>query len=433
MASEKIAYKIADINLAGSGRTAITLTEGEMPGLMNLRRKYAASKPLLGARIAGCLHVTKETAVLVETLLELGAKVQWCGSNNFSTQDNVAAALVKTGIAVYAWKGETDEEFVWCMEQTLVFPDGQPLNMIMDDGGNLSKLVHTKHTQHLSGLIGISEETASGELVIKNLMTSGKLRTPVISVNSSVIKGKFENLYGCRESVVDAVRRATDIMLAGKVVVVVGFGDAGKGCAAAFDHFGSRVIICEVDPINAMQASMEGYEVTTMADACQRGRIFVTATGGKNVITSEHFLQMKEDAIVCNMGHFDNEIDWRWLEANAKADPIKTGVMRYTLASGRHILLLGAGSPVNLVCASGCPSFVMSNVFSTQVLAQIELYTKKDQYSVGLHSLPKKLDEEVAASHLDKLGIKLTKLTEEQSSYLGIPQDGPFKPDHYRY
>ncbi|XP_077993559.1 adenosylhomocysteinase-like [Glandiceps talaboti] len=429
----QVPHKVADLTLAGSGQMMIHMAESEMPGLMNLRKQHGSTKPLKGARIAGCLHVTKETAVLIGTLVELGAQVQWCSSNNFSTQDNVAAALVKSGIPVYAWKGETDEEFVWCMRQTLVFSDGQPLNMLMDDGGNLSKLVHTDYSQYLAGLKGISEETYSGELILRKMLVDGKLKVPVISVNTSVVKGKFENLYGCRESVVDAVKRATDIMLAGKVVVVVGFGDVGKGCAFAFKNFGSRVIISEIDPINALQAAMEGYEVTTMEEACKEGRIFVTATGDCNVITSQHFLHMKEDAIVCNMGHYDNEIDRHWLEENAKADSIKTGVVRYTLSNGRHIILLGAGGPVNLACASGCPSFVMSNVFSTQILAQIELFTKEGKYEIGVHSLPKKLDEEVARNHLERIGIKLTQLSEDQAGYLAIPTNGPFKPNHYRY
>ncbi|XP_077996272.1 adenosylhomocysteinase-like [Glandiceps talaboti] len=433
MAKTQVPHKVAELTLAGSGQMMIHMAESEMPGLMNLRKQHRSTKPLKGARIAGCLHVTKETAVLIGTLVELGAQVQWCGCNNFSTQDNVAAALVKSGIPVYAWKGETDEEFVWCMRQTLVFSDGQPLNMLIDCGGPLSKLVHTDYPQYLSGLKGISEETYSGELILRKMLVDGKLKVPVISVDTSVVKGKFEHLYGCRESVVDGIKRATDIMLAGKVVVVVGFGDVGKGCATAFKHFGSRVIISEIDPINALQAAMEGYEVTTMEEACKEGRIFVTATGDCNVITSQHFLHMKEDAIVCNMGHYDKEIDRHWLEENAKADSIKKGAIRYTLSNGRHLILLGAGTPVNLACASGCPSFVMSNVFSIQILAQIELFTMEGKYEIGVHSLPKKLDEEVARNHLERLGIKLTQLSEDQAEYLAIPTNGPFKPDHYRY
>ncbi|XP_002739224.1 adenosylhomocysteinase-like [Saccoglossus kowalevskii] len=429
----KPAHKIADINLAEAGRMVISLAENEMPGLLKMREKYGTSKPLDGARIAGCLHVTKETAVLIETLLVLGAKVQWCSSNIFSTQDHVAAELVKCGIPIYAWKGETDEEFVWCMQQTLVFQDGQALNMILDDGCNLTQLVYHKYPQYLSGIIGITEETSSGEIILTKMFNARELKTPCINVNSSAVKAKFEKIYGCRESVIDGIRRATDVMLAGKVVVVSGFGDVGKGCASAFKMFGSRVIITEVDPINALQASMEGYEVTTLIEACKEGQVFVTATGGRKILTSNHFLNMREDAIVCNMGHFRHEIDCDWLNENATTDRIKAGVSRYTLSNGRHILFLGAGSPVNLACASGCPSFVMSNVFAAQVLAQIELFNNKAKYSIGVHSLPKKRDEEVAFSHLEKLGIKLTHLTVEQAEYLGIPQNGPYKPNHYRY
>jgi len=430
----KVPYKVADISLADWGRKALTLAENEMPGLMYLRQKYGPSKPLKGARIAGCLHMTVQTAVLIETLLELGADVTWSSCNIFSTQDHAAAAIAARGVPVYAWKGETDEEYVWCIEQTIVFPDGQPLNMILDDGGDLTNLVHEKYPQHLSGIKGLSEETTTGVHNLYKMFKADKLKVPAINVNDSVTKSKFDNLYGCRESLVDGIKRATDVMLAGKVACVAGYGDVGKGSAQSLRGFGCRVIVTEVDPINALQAAMEGYEVTTVEDCVSKCNIFVTTTGCKDILTGKHFMQMKNDAIVCNIGHFDCEIQVKWLEENCKLKTnIKPQVDRYTLQNGKNIILLAEGRLVNLGCAMGHPSFVMSNSFSNQVLAQIELWTKTENYKVGVYMLPKTLDEEVAASHLDALDIKLTKLSTEQSDYLGIPVEGPYKPDHYRY
>lgn len=425
-------FKVADLSLADFGRKEIMLAENEMPGLMALRKKYGPSKPLKGARIAGCLHMTIQTAVLIETLLELGAEVQWSSCNIFSTQDHAAAAIAMRGVPVFAWKGETDEEYIWCIEQTLVFSDGQPLNMILDDGGDLTKLVHEKYPQYLSGIRGLSEETTTGVHELYKMLKAGTLKIPAINVNDSVTKSKFDNLYGCRESLTDGIKRATDIMLAGKVCVVAGFGDVGKGSAQSLRAFGARVIITEIDPINALQAAMEGYEVTTMEEACKSASVFVTTTGCRDIIRGEHFMQMKNDSIVCNIGHFDVEIDVKWLEDNAvEKVNIKPQVDRYTLSNGNHILLLAEGRLVNLGCATGHPSFVMSNSFTNQVLAQLELWNK--HYSVGVYFLPKKLDEEVAALHLDHLGVKLTKLTDTQASYLGLNSDGPYKPEHYRY
>jgi len=434
MSAEKPAYKVANIELAETGRKDIMLSENEMPGLMNLRRKYGPSQPLKGARIAGCLHMTTQTAVLIETLTALGAQVQWSSCNIFSTQDEAAAAIAKTGVPVYAWKGETDEEYLWCIEQTLVFPDGQPLNMILDDGGDLTNMVHEKFPQYLAGIKGASEETTTGVHNLYKMMEAGTLKIPAINVNDSVTKSKFDNLYGCRESLLDGIKRATEVMIAGKTAVVAGYGDVGKGCAQSLRAMGARVLITEIDPINALQASMEGYEVTTMEEACKEAMIFVTATGCKGILRPEHFEQMKDDAIVCNIGHFDCEIDVAWVKANAKSVVnIKPQVDRYELSSGNHIILLAEGRLVNLGCATGHPSFVMSNSFTNQVLAQIELWTNTDKYPLGVYVLPKKLDEEVAAAHLDKLGVKLTKLSDDQSKYLGIPSEGPFKPEHYRY
>lgn len=427
-------YKVADIGLAAWGRKCIEIAENEMPGLMQLRKTKGPSKPLKGARIAGCLHMTTQTAVLIETLTELGAEVQWSSCNIFSTQDFAAAAIAKTGVPVYAWKGETDEEYLWCIEQTLVFSDGQPLNMILDDGGDLTNLVHEKYPQYLPGIRGLSEETTTGVHNLYKMMKDGKLKIPAINVNDSVTKSKFDNLYGCRESLVDGIKRATDVMLAGKVAVVAGYGDVGKGSAQALRAFGARVIITEIDPINALQAAMAGYEVSTIEDVIGKARIFVTASGCRDIIMGEMFEQMLEDAIVCNVGHFDCELDIKWLNDNCVTkEQVKPQVDRYTLKNGRHIIVLAEGRLVNLGCAHGHPSFVMSNSFTNQVLAQIELWTKADQYKLGVHMLPKKLDEEVALAHLDHLGVKLTKLTEEQSKYLGIPREGPFKPEFYRY
>ncbi|GFR26159.1 adenosylhomocysteinase [Trichonephila clavata] len=430
----KMKFKVADISLADFGRKEIIMAENEMPGLMSLRKKYGPLKPLKGAKIAGCLHMTIQTAVLIETLLELGAEVQWSSCNIFSTQDHAAAAMAQRGVAVYAWKGETDEEYIWCIEQTLVFPDGKPLNMILDDGGDLTALVHDKYPQFLPGIRGVSEETTTGVHALYKMVKEGKLKVPAINVNDSVTKSKFDNLYGCRESLTDGIKRATDIMLAGKVCVVAGYGDVGKGSAASLRAFGARVIITEIDPINALQAAMEGYEVTTLEEACKKAQVFVTTTGCRDIIRGEHFMAMKDDSIVCNIGHFDIEIDVKWLETNAvEKINIKPQVDRYKLANGNHIILLAEGRLVNLGCATGHPSFVMSNSFTNQVMAQIELWTKPENYPVGVYVLPKKLDEEVAALHLDHLGVKLTKLTDTQASYLSLSQEGPFKPEHYRY
>ena len=429
----KLPYKVANMELAAWGRKEIELAEQEMPGLMMMRKVYGPKKPLKGARIAGCLHMTIQTAVLIETLLELGAEVQWSSCNIFSTQDHAAAAIAARGIPVYAWKGETDEEYIWCIEQTLVFSDGQPLNMILDDGGDLTNLVHDNHPQFLTGLKGITEETTTGVHNLHRRLKKGTLKVPAIDVNNSVTKSKFDNLYGCRESLVDGIKRAADIMLAGKVCVVCGYGDVGKGCCASLKAFGARVIVTEIDPINALQAAMEGYEVTTLEDCVSRAHLFVTATGCCDIISPEHLMKMREDAIVCNIGHFDCEIDSSWLKANCQKSEIKPQVDRYTLSNGRHVILLAAGRLVNLGCATGHPSFVMSNSFTNQILAQIELWTKPDQYSVGICVLPKKLDEEVAAAHLEHLGVKLTQLSLKQAEYLGVPQEGPYKPDIYRY
>lgn len=431
----RLPYKVADIGLAEWGRREIELAENEMPGLMALRRKYSASKPLRGARIAGCLHMTIQTAVLIETLRELGAAVTWSSCNIFSTQDHAAAAIAVTGVPVYAWKGMSLEDFDWCIEQTLFFPDGQPLNMILDDGGDLTAMVHQKYPELLSGIRGITEETTTGVNRLYQMHARGELRVPAINVNNSVTKSKFDNLYGCRESLADGIKRATDVMVAGKVVVIAGYGDVGKGCARSMRGLGARVIITEIDPINALQAAMEGYEVTTMEEAAPRGDIFVTATGNRDVIRGEHMRVMKHDAIVCNIGHFDLEIDMAWLNSqpDVRRTQIKPQVDRYTFPDGHSIIVLAEGRLVNLGCATGHPSFVMSTSFSNQVLAQIALWTEPEKYPLGVHVLPKKLDEEVARLHLDKLGVKLTRLTPQQAEYIGVPIDGPYKPDFYRY
>jgi len=435
MSAPKVAYKVADIKLAEWGRKAIEMAENEMPGLMMLRRVYGPKKILEGARICGCLHMTVQTAVLIETLTALGAEVTWSSCNIFSTQDHAAAAIAVTGVPVYAWKGETDEEYMWCIKQTLMFPSGKPLNMILDDGGDLTNLVHTKEFSHLlEGIKGVSEETTTGVHNLYKMLKNGELKVPSINVNDSVTKSKFDNLYGCRESLVDGIKRATDVMVAGRLCVVAGYGDVGKGSAAALRAFGARVIITEIDPINALQAAMEGYEVSTMEEACKQARLFVTTTGCKDIIKGDHMLEMPEDAIICNIGHFDCEIDTDWLNKNAQhKENIKPQVDRYTMKNGRHLILLAEGRLVNLGCAMGHPSFVMSNSFTNQVLAQIELWTKPGQYKIGVYMLPKKLDEEVALSHLEHIGVKLTKLSTDQADYLGLPLEGPFKPDHYRY
>ena len=432
----KLPCKVADMSLAEWGRKEIRLAENEMPGLMALRRKYGATKPLSGAHITGCLHMTIQTAVLIETLTELGAQVTWSSCNKFSTQDHAAAAIAETGVPVYAWKGETDEEYDWCIEQTLTFPDGKTLELIVDDGGDLTAMVHEEKFRHLlPNIRGLSEETTTGVHRLYQMHAAGELAVPAINVNDSVTKSKFDNLYGCRESLADGIKRATDIMLAGKVVVIAGYGDVGKGCAHSMRSYGARVLITEIDPICALQAAMEGFEVITMEDAAARGNIFVTTTGCRDVILTQHMEAMPNDAIVCNIGHFDLEIDVAGLEAMPKINKvnIKPLVDRYTFPDGHSILLLAEGRLVNLGCATGHPSFVMSNSFTNQVLAQIVLWTEPDNYPLGVHVLPKELDEEVARLHLDQLGVKLSKLTQAQADYLGIPTDGPFKPDHYRY
>ena len=432
---ERIHYKVKDLSLAAWGRREIILAENEMPGLMALRRKYGESKPLAGARIAGCLHMTIQTAVLIETLVELGAEVTWSSSNIFSTQDHAAAAIAEAGIPVYAWKGMTEEEFDWCIEQTLVFPDGQPLNLILDDGGDLTAMVHDRFPEYLSEIRGISEETTTGVHRLYQMFANGQLQVPSINVNDSVTKSKFDNLYGCRESLVDGIKRATDVMIAGKTAVVCGYGDVGKGSAHSLQRFGARVIVTEIDPINALQACMEGFQVMTMEEAAPIGNIFVTTTGNKDVIRGEHLEVMPNDAIVCNIGHFDTEIDVAWLNTNESLvkEEIKPQVDRYTFEDGHSVILLAEGRLVNLGCATGHPSFVMSNSFCNQVMAQIVLWTEPDKYEIGVHFLPKELDEEVARLHLDQLGAKLTVLTEEQANYIGVPVGGPFKPEHYRY
>jgi adenosylhomocysteinase len=413
-----------------------------MPGLMALREKYGRTKPLTGARIAGCLHMTIQTAVLIETLQELGAEVTWSSCNIFSTQDHAACAIAKEGVPVYAWKGMTPQEFDWCIEQTLFFPSGEPLNLILDDGGDLTAMVHNSYPELLGDIRGLSEETTTGVHRLYQMHERGELKVPAINVNDSVTKSKFDNLYGCRESLADGIKRATDIMVAGKVVVIAGYGDVGKGCAQSMRGLGARVVITEIDPIIALQAAMEGYEVTVMDDAVEEGDIFVTATGCRDVITGKHMSQMKNDAIVCNIGHFDLEIDMAWLDGEVKAGRVRKqnikpsnvgAVDKYTFADGHSIVVLAEGRLVNLGCATGHPSFVMSNSFSNQVLAQIALWTESDKFELGVHVLPKKLDEEVARLHLAKLGVKLTKLTKQQADYIGVPVDGPYKPEYYRY
>jgi adenosylhomocysteinase len=427
-------YKVKDISLADWGRKEIKIAENEMPGLMALREEYKGKKPLKGARIAGCLHMTIQTAVLIETLVDLGAEVRWSSCNIYSTQDHAAAAIAAAGIPVFAWKNETEEEYDWCIEQTIMF-NGKPLNLILDDGGDLTWIVHKKYPQHLKEIKGLSEETTTGVHRLYQAMEKGELKIPAINVNDAVTKSKFDNLYGCRESLADGLKRATDVMVAGKVVVVAGYGDVGKGCAQSMRGLGARVIITEIDPICALQACMEGYQVTTMEEAAPLGDIFVTATGCMDVITEEHLMQMKHEAILCNIGHFDSEIRMRWLEqtADVREESIKAQVDKFHLPNGRSIVVLARGRLVNLGCATGHPSFVMSTSFTNQVMAQIALWTETHKYPLGVHVLPKALDEKVAMLHLDKLGVKLTKLNDEQAKYLGINQEGPFKPEHYRY
>ncbi len=425
-------YKIRDISLATWGRKEVEMAEKEMPGLMALREEFGASKPLSGARIAGSLHMTIQTAVLIETLIELGAEVRWSSCNIFSTQDHAAAAMAAAGIPVFAWKGETAEEYDWCMRETIYWPDGNSLNMILDDGGDLTKLIHEEYPQLLGGIKGVSEETTTGVHRLYDMMRKGTLAIPAINVNDSVTKSKFDNLYGCRESLLDGIKRATDVMIAGKVAVVCGYGDVGKGSAHSLRGQGARVLITEIDPIIALQAAMEGFQVTTMDEAAPLGDIFVTATGCINVITRAHMDKMKDQAIVCNIGHFDDEIDVAgirdlpWINIKPQVDEI-------IFPDGRKLILLAEGRLVNLGCATGHPSFVMSNSFTNQVMAQIELWSNNAAYEKKVYMLPKILDEKVARLHLGKLGVKLTALTNEQAEYLGVPVAGPFKPEFYRY
>ncbi|CAF3751274.1 unnamed protein product [Rotaria sordida] len=431
---EKLPYKIADINLAELGRKALSMAEAEMPGVMRLRKIYAPKKPLKGVRLAGCLHVTAQTGVMIETFRALGAEVQWSSCNPLSTQDHIAAALVKAGVPIYAWKGETEEEKLWCIDQTIYFADGQPLNAILDDGCNLVRVIHEKYLHLTSVIHGSSEETTAGITKLRKLFKANKLKIPIINVNECVTKSKFDNNYGCGESLIDGIKRATDVMIGGKVVVIVGYGHVGKGCAKSLSGHGARVIITEIDPICALQAAMDGYEVMTMAEACKIGQIFVSATGSTGLIRGEHIMEMRDMAILCNIGSGQTEIDVVWLKANAiKIENIKPQVDIYHLSNGRAIILPADGRVVNLSCAHGNPSFVMSNSFSNQILAQIELFTKRGQYTIGIHTLPKILDEEVAMAHLDYLGVKLDKLTPTQSAYVDLEPSGPFKPDYYRY
>lgn len=431
----QLPYKVADMSLAEWGRKEIRLAEAEMPGLMSIRAEFGAQKPLKGARIAGCLHMTIQTAVLIETLIELGAEVKWSSCNIFSTQDQAAAAIAAAGIGVYAWKGQTQEEADWCIEQTLFFgSEDKPLNMILDDGGDLTNIVFDKYPELIQHIRGLSEETTTGVHRLYERMEKGTLPIPAINVNDSVTKSKFDNKYGCQESLVDAIRRATDVMMAGKVAVVGGYGDVGKGSAASLRGAGARVIVTEIDPICALQAAMDGYEVKKMADAVKEADIVVTASGCRDLITEKHFRSMKDKAIVCNIGHFDIEIDMEWLNANygSTKNTIKPQVDMYTV-EGKDVIILAEGRLVNLGCATGHPSFVMSNSFSNQTLAQIELWNNAGNYENKVYVLPKHLDEKVARLHLSKIGVELEELTDAQSAYLGIPKVGPFKSDMYRY
>jgi adenosylhomocysteinase len=421
--------------LAEWGRKEITIAEGEMPGLMALRTEFGAKQPLKDARITGCLHMTIQTAVLIETLIALGAKVRWSSCNIYSTQDHAAVAIAAAGIPVFAWKGETEEEYDWCVQQTIEGWGTDGYNLILDDGGDLTNMMHEeKYADLMKKIIGITEETTTGVHNLQQRVEKGTLKCPAINVNDSVTKSKFDNLYGCRESLADGIKRATDVMLAGKVVVVAGYGDVGKGCAHSMRSYGSRVLVTEIDPICALQAAMEGFEVTTMEDAASRADIFVTTTGCCDIITEKHFNSMKSGAIVCNIGHFDIEIDMKWLNANTARDEIKPQVVSHKFKDGREIVVLAEGRLVNLGCATGHPSFVMSNSFTNQVLAQMELYNNGDKYKdIKVYHLPKHLDEKVAALHLGKIGVKLTTLSEKQAKYLDLDQKGPFKPDYYRY
>jgi len=428
-------YKVADISLAEWGRKEIEIAETEMPGLMALRKEYGQSKPLKGARIGGCLHMTIQTAVLIETLEHLGATVRWSSCNIFSTQDHAAAALAAKGTPVFAWKGETEEEFWWCIEQTVFWPDGKPLNMILDDGGDLTLVIHQKMPELLPGIRGISEETTTGVHRLYEMERGGTLGCPAFNVNDSVTKSKFDNLYGCRESLLDGIKRATDVMIAGKLAVVCGYGDVGKGCAQSLKEFGARVVVTEVDPICALQAAMEGYQVSRLEDVVSEADIFVTATGCCHVIRREHMDAMRDQAIVCNIGHFDIEIDVNSVlkDPTLKRVIIKPQVDQVIWPNGKRLTILAEGRLVNLGCATGHPSFVMSNSFTNQVLAQIELFRNFEKYEKKVYVLPKKLDEQVARLHLERVGAKLTVLTKEQAEYLSVPVEGPYKPDYYRY
>ena len=431
----KVEFKVKDINLSEWGRKEIKLAEAEMPGLMSLRKEYSKEKPLKGARIAGCLHMTIQTAVLIETLIELGAEVSWSSCNIFSTQDHAAAAIAKNNISVFAWKGMSEEEFNWCIEKTLFsFKENKPLNMILDDGGDLTNMVLDKFPNLISNIKGISEETTTGVARLYDRMKKGKLSLPAININDSVTKSKFDNKYGCKESLVDAIRRATDVMLAGKVAIVAGYGDVGKGSAASLKGAGVRVIVSEIDPICALQAAMDGFEVKKISSVIHEANIVVTATGNKNIINKSHFLSMRDKTIVCNIGHFDNEIDMDWLDNNygSSKTEIKPQVDLYNI-DGKEVIVLAEGRLVNLGCATGHPSFVMSNSFTNQVLAQIELWKNTSKYKNKVYMLPKYLDEKVAKLHLKKIDVELETLTREQSEYIGVKINGPFKPDYYRY
>jgi len=425
-------YKIADIGLADWGRKEVAIAESEMPGLMALREEYQGKNPLKGARIAGCLHMTIQTAVLIETLIDLGAEVRWSSCNIFSTQDQAAAAMAATGVPVFAWKGETEEEAWWCIEQTIFGPDNWRPNMILDDGGDLTQIMHDKYPELLNDVAGLSEETTTGVHRLYEMMADGSLKVPAFNVNDSVTKSKFDNLYGCRESLVDGIKRATDVMIAGKIAVVLGYGDVGKGCAQSLKGLGASVWITEIDPICALQAAMEGYRVITMADACSQGDIFVTTTGNINVINHEHMKSMKNEAIVCNIGHFDSEIDIAGLRQYEWVN-IKPQVDHVIFPDGKRITVLAEGRLVNLGCATGHPSFVMSASFTNQVIAQIELWQNPDKYENKVYVLPKHLDEKVARLHLEKIGVGLTTLSQEQADYIRVPVKGPYKPDYYRY
>ena len=433
--TEKLSYKVKDISLADWGRKEIKLAEAEMPGLMSLREEYGATKPLAGARIAGCLHMTIQTAVLIETLVELGAEVSWSSCNIFSTQDHAAAAIAAAGIPVYAWKGMNEEEFDWCIEQTLfAFKDGQPLNMILDDGGDLTNMVFDRYPELTDAIKGLSEETTTGVHRLYERKKNGTLVMPAINVNDSVTKSKFDNKYGCKESLVDSIRRATDVMMAGKVAIVCGYGDVGKGSAASLRGAGARVIVTEIDPICALQAAMDGFEVKRLDSVVHLGDIIVTTTGNKNIVVGRHFENMKDKAIVCNIGHFDNEIDMAWLNGNFGSTKIeiKPQVDLYNI-NGKEVIVLAEGRLVNLGCATGHPSFVMSNSFTNQTLAQLELWLHADKYENDVYTLPKHLDEKVARLHLAKIGVELETLSQDQADYIGVQVEGPFKAEHYRY